>query len=81
VLGLTVLRFAVDDIPIHLLVQPDGTGEFLIIFTTVSRAAGLCPFILSLAQHEKRLETKCSIRGHLDILAGMHKTLLAPYRH
>src|SRR5258708_9160499 len=51
VLGLTALRFAVDDIPNTIfLVQPDGTVNFDNI-TTFSSAD--YAFILSLAQHEK----------------------------
>ena len=56
VLGLTALRFAVDDIPNTIfLVQPDGTVNFDNI-TTFSSAD--YAFILSLAQHEKAFGDK-----------------------
>jgi len=56
VLGLTALRFAVDDIPNTIfLVQPDGTVNFDNI-TTFSSAD--YAFIVSLAQHEKMLGDK-----------------------
>jgi hypothetical protein len=56
VLGLTALRFAVDDIPNTIfLVQPDGTVNFDNI-TTFSSAD--YAFIVSLAQHEKMFGDK-----------------------
>src|SRR5450755_1329752 len=67
VLGLTLLRFAVDDIPNTVfLVQPDGTLNFSNI-TTFSSAD--YAFLLSLAQHVK-------MNGDKNISLGINAKII-----